>query len=301
MREEQWGLLVDVLDALLDGHSLYRAVCDADDRAVALLGIYMNPVGLAHRGLTRQQFLGADLVERTLWQGNPDAAAAYLRVVNDRIPMRRRLVQDHLTGHLRAFEINAVCLPQTDGPALMSMAFRDVTEEAAARGRLERQARQLADLASTDPLTGLANRRTWDSAMARLVAEALTEQAAPLAVAVADLDSFKAFNDTRGHPAGDDLLMLLARTWRGMLHRGDVLARVGGEEFALALPGRDLKAARQILERLSTVVPEGQTVSVGVTLVEPGDDVRRVFARADNALYAAKRAGRARVMSLPPG
>jgi diguanylate cyclase (GGDEF)-like protein len=149
------------------------------------------------------------------------------------------------------------------------------------------QVTALADMAQTDPLTGLPNRRAWDSR-----AELSLRDDEPLAVAMLDLDHFKRFNDTYGHLAGDRLLRDTAAAWRETLRPGDLLARLGGEEFGLLLVGRDAAAAYEITERLRESVTDGQTCSAGVAVRRPGELFEAVVGRADHALYDAKAGGR---------
>jgi diguanylate cyclase (GGDEF)-like protein len=156
--------------------------------------------------------------------------------------------------------------------------------------------RRLAGQARTDPLTGLANRRMWDERL-ELERERCRRSGTPLTVAVLDLDYFKRYNDTRGHPAGDELLRQVAEAWTAMVRPTDTLARLGGEEFGVLLPDADLAAAAIVMERLRTGVPFDQTVSIGLTEHRRGEDVAATMQRADMALYAAKSAGRDQVAS----
>ena len=114
----------------------------------------------------------------------------------------------------------------------------------------------------------------------------------PLCVAIVDLDHFKQFNDVHGHQAGDRLLKSSASAWRTALRQTDTLARYGGEEFGVVLPGCSADVAEVVLERLRELTPDGQTCSVGLAEWSPGESDADVVARADAALYAAKRAGR---------
>jgi diguanylate cyclase (GGDEF)-like protein len=155
-------------------------------------------------------------------------------------------------------------------------------------GRLETAAR-------TDDLTGLYNRRAWDEELGREISRA-DRDGGPLCVAILDLDRFKQYNDNHGHQAGDRFLKQMAGSWSDSLRAGDILARYGGEEFALALPRTDLDSAQQMLERLCDQLPDGQTCSAGVCVWDGAESVATLTARADTALYAAKAAGRARVV-----
>lgn len=160
---------------------------------------------------------------------------------------------------------------------------------------VQTQAVQLAALARTDPLTGTANRRTWDHELSR-AAKAARDGGRRLAVAILDLDHFKTFNDTFGHPAGDELLRDAVRAWRAALPAGAVLARYGGEEFAVLLPGHDLEQARRAVAALAPQTPRGQTFSAGVAEWGASENPAALVAAADRALYRAKRGGRNRVL-----
>ena len=149
----------------------------------------------------------------------------------------------------------------------------------------------LSKMAETDELTGLPNRRAWDETMRRAVGYA-SRTHRPLCVAVVDLDHFKAFNDEYGHQTGDRLLKTAAAAWRTALRQTDTLARYGGEEFAVALPSCAAPEAEVVLDRLRTLTPENQTCSIGLAEWAPGESALELVARADEALYEAKRSGR---------
>jgi diguanylate cyclase (GGDEF)-like protein len=148
---------------------------------------------------------------------------------------------------------------------------------------------QLSEQASTDPLTGLDNRRAWDQALDGALTQA---EAGTCCVAVLDLDHFKVFNDAHGHLAGDRLLKEVAAAWRGELRPNDVLARYGGEEFAVLLRDCEVAAAQQVIARLRARTPAAQTCSAGLAAWDGLESSQALIARADAALYAAKRRGR---------
>jgi len=156
----------------------------------------------------------------------------------------------------------------------------------------------LAAQSRRDPLTGAANRRSWDEEVDRELDRA-SRTGHTLTVAILDMDDFKAYNDTHGHVAGDILLKDFVTAIRAELRTGDVIARWGGEEFALALPDCDLQQAKTIASRLLDVVPSGQTVSIGITQDQAQDTPRAMIERADSALYAAKDGGRNQVKAYP--
>jgi diguanylate cyclase (GGDEF)-like protein len=154
----------------------------------------------------------------------------------------------------------------------------------------------LEDLAYTDALTGLGNRRAWEAWLDAALGAARPD-GPPLCVAVFDLDRFKAYNDANGHPAGDALLTAASKLWRRELRPTDVLARYGGEEFAAVLPACSLADAQIVVERIRVATPLGQTVSAGIAEWNRVEDAAALVARADAALYAAKAAGRDRALA----
>jgi len=166
---------------------------------------------------------------------------------------------------------------------------------------------QLHEAARHDPLTGLPNRAGFAEAAALALAQA-GRAGAPVAAAMLDLDRFKRINDAHGHAAGDAVLRGATAALTGALRPGDVLGRMGGEEFAVILPGLDATAALPVVERLRAAVEaavphpagggERVTLSAGVATL-PGLDapgLEAALASADAALYAAKAAGRNRAL-----
>ena len=175
--------------------------------------------------------------------------------------------------------------------------LRVILEHDAIQKEMVRQAR-------TDPLTGLLNRRAFMDEMARRF-DRLEVDGMPGALLYVDLDNFKSLNDSRGHDAGDEALRLVARVLQAHVRPMDLIARLGGDEFALWLDGADELAAAERAEQLRTVGPAalshlplaGQpkiSLSIGIAARWPGrcEDVDRLMERADQAMYAAKRAGR---------
>jgi diguanylate cyclase (GGDEF)-like protein len=164
-----------------------------------------------------------------------------------------------------------------------------------------REARELADI---DALTGLHNRRYFHETLAREVSRARRYRR-PLSLVVLDLDDFKAVNDQIGHLAGDDVLAEIGERMRGVVRTADIACRIGGEEFAVLLPESSLADAEQLYERLahavaaSPVADAGDlSLSGGITHLHADDNPTTFFERADDALYAAKAAGKARAHIL---
>ena len=157
------------------------------------------------------------------------------------------------------------------------------------------QSVRLSALARSDFLTGAPNRRTWDHELPR-ACKLSRENETTLCVAILDLDRFKVYNDTHGHQAGDRLLQEAVRAWSAALPPEALLARYGGEEFAVLIAGVEAADLVRILHELRAVTPGGQTFSAGVAVWDPRTEPGTAVAGADKALYAAKRAGRDRIL-----
>lgn len=167
--------------------------------------------------------------------------------------------------------------------------------------QIEAVNRRLQELASTDGMTGLANHRAFQEQL-RSELKIADTTGRPLALLLMDVDQFKTYNDTFGHPAGDEVLRSLARLIQENMRTEDYAARYGGEEFAILLPGTTERAAFEIAERIRGVVADYPfpcrrvTLSIGVARYDaPKMPPEKFVARADEALYTAKHAGRNRV------
>jgi diguanylate cyclase (GGDEF)-like protein len=152
---------------------------------------------------------------------------------------------------------------------------------------------RLEQMANTDELTGLGNRRAWGQELRREM-ERSRRGGGRFAVALLDLDRFKDYNDRHGHPAGDQLLRQAASQWRTRLRLVDTLCRYGGEEFVVLLPDCPEKEATTVIERIRSATPMGQTLSGGIVRWDGDETAEALIERVDRALYAAKRAGRDR-------
>ena len=184
-------------------------------------------------------------------------------------------------------------------------AFRRDAHE---RGRLARASESYMQAALTDPLTGLQNRRYFDDALREYLREfALIDR--PLGVLMLDLDHFKPLNDTYGHDNGDRVLRAVAQCLQEHTRYHDVLARIGGEEFAIIVPNSSLVGLERFAERIRQAVAEtpilidGEavtvTTSIGIAEWDGQEDGEALIKRADRHLYGAKAAGRNRVGSTP--
>jgi diguanylate cyclase (GGDEF)-like protein len=195
--------------------------------------------------------------------------------------------------------------------------FRNAIVIARVRTHLQivNQMRMIERLGLVDPLTDLPNRRCFDERMAVEWRRAQRDKT-PLAFMMMDVDKFKAYNDTYGHPQGDVLLKSLARIFAAAARRpGDLAARLGGEEFCLLMPDTGPEGARELAEEIRANVEAARiptvdrqtvtsvTISIGAAILVPGEHAvpADFIARADRLLYAAKEGGRNRVCSDPAG
>ena len=182
----------------------------------------------------------------------------------------------------------------------------DITEQsrrekglAQSRDIALREARKARELANTDPLTGLANRRRVMAELDRLIVRS-RQSGEPLAVIMLDIDYFKRINDTYGHPAGDDVLRSVGKLLNRQVRAGDVVGRIGGEEFVWIVREADGSVARILAERLRQAVAASNmgdgmppvTISLGFASMRSEDSGLCMFGRADQALYQAKDHGR---------
>jgi diguanylate cyclase len=160
----------------------------------------------------------------------------------------------------------------------------------------------------TDPLTGLGNRKFFDRMIDMAVETAFASER-PLALLMFDIDHFKSFNDSYGHLTGDQVLRLVGTSLKHTIKGQDITARYGGEEFAVVLPNTPLHQAIAIADQIRHTIMAKElkkkstgeilgrvTISVGVSMLKPGDDTDALIERADACLYAAKRNGRNRVI-----
>ena len=185
------------------------------------------------------------------------------------------------------------------------------TRLAASRQEIEQLQQNLEIVrteALTDPLTTLSNRKYFDAALAKGIAEA-QEKNEPLSLLMADIDHFKSFNDQYGHLTGDQVLRLVALAMKQNVKGRDVAARYGGEEFVVALPNTALQSAITVADHIRRAVMTKElmrrsngerlgrvTISIGAAVLRPGDTAQVLIERADKCLYAAKRNGRNRVI-----
>lgn len=194
---------------------------------------------------------------------------------------------------------------------LQGQLTRTLEEVRVKNQQLQDAVERLETMAATDPLTGLANRRAFGSAMQRCLAEARRHRT-DLSLIMIDLDGFKTLNDTLGHQRGDELLTRVARVLEANLRRSDIAGRFGGDEFVLLLPQADESTSRMVATRIAdefrlvvaalfkdTPVAGRVSMSMGLTCLhaEYPADAEQLIAQADHALYRAKQTGRNRLMT----
>ena len=230
--------------------------------------------------------------------GRQTRQATELEQLKTQVSTRLSAIDTHVQDY-RSREEQRIAKLEERGDAMRQRI--DELERETSQLRQSLQAEQ--QMAATDPLTRIPNRLAYQQAVVDEISR-FRRFDRPLALAVSDIDHFKAINDTYGHKAGDKVLFAVAQVLRKHLRSTDFVARVGGEEFVSLLPGAELAQAQRLCEELRRKIsaigfhfggkPVKVTASVGLTALRPEDDADSVFERADQALYLAKRNGRDR-------
>jgi diguanylate cyclase (GGDEF)-like protein len=294
--------LQDAIDAMPAGVEIY----DAQDRLV----IFNRRLAQIYPHVAEQMSLGQtfeSLVRRSVELGMISDARGQEQAWVARRMAQRREARGDAPLLQRSHDGRWMHIYETRGPGGNVIGVRlDVSELVRQREQLDAANAALAHLSATDALTKLANRRRFDERYAEELQRA-RRHATPLALLMVDVDHFKRFNDRHGHPEGDRALRAVAAVLAQQARRpGELVARIGGEEFALLLPQADGPTAlavaahcHEAIERLA--LPHGDsptaahlTLSLGAALWRAHEDGATLMARADAALYAAKAAGRAR-------
>jgi two-component system, cell cycle response regulator len=224
------------------------------------------------------------------------------------VPLLAIAEADNNARLVRALEIgvNDYLIRPVDGNEILARVRTQIRKRRYT-ARLRDNERLSIEMAITDPLTGLYNRRYMETHMGALVNQAIA-RGKPLSVLIVDIDYFKSINDTHGHDAGDDVLQDFAIRLRKSIRGIDLACRYGGEEFVVVMPETDMAVATMVAERLRRRIASEPfpiqkgartvdvTISIGIAALGPDDNAAAVIKRADQALYRAKRDGRNRVV-----
>lgn len=291
------SLFKHVLDNLLDG--VYFT--DRDRRIT-----YWNHAAEYLTGYSAEEVMGKRCSDNFLV--HVDASGCLLCVgdcplsetIADGRPHRAEVYLRHKSGHRVPVEVRVCSIRGGNGEIVGAVEiFNDNSRQRAMRER----AKELASLAFLDPTSQVGNRRYLEQQLSQQLDQHF-KSGTQFGVMLADLDEFKKINDTYGHETGDLVLITVAKTLSNCLRASDVVGRWGGDEFLAILPGITKGALAKASEKLRKMVAQstvavdsiriGVTISVGVTIVAPGDSPQSLIRRADQFLYASKQSGRNR-------
>ena len=308
------------MEAVKEAHRVgaqYRLLADHCSDVIIHIGFdrvcrYVSPAVEHMLGWTKTELVGRD----TAFLLHPEDAELLHEEVQfltkNSGPLCSRCRQLHRDGHYVWVEANMQAIEVGGKADGFVASLRDISDRIEAEEKLAAAAAEMAKLAATDQLTGIANRRRFSEELARQWRQSAREEL-PLSLLLIDVDFFKPYNDSYGHQAGDEVLKAVAATIVAALHRpADLAARWGGEEFAVLLPATDIGGAigvaeivRSAIEALHTphrgAVLGYLTASVGVATAYPcrNQSSEPLVAEADANLYEAKRRGRNRVGAPP--
>jgi len=328
-REASRSLGIKVSASTIEAAPLPRRllVVTDDGRLAAGLGLALDRAGFeVNTGIARPVVEVAspasapELVLIDVTRHDPLAIAARFRQIDRRRPVAIAHEARDPFRAVRALDLGlAEPLPRPLDPGATAAALTRLAERQALLTRLRRQYAQSLDLAVTDSLTGVFNRRYLDAYFAlqeRALHERMQADDAPeiplpqpsIAVLLIDVDRFKSINDRLGHAIGDAVLREIAERLLGHVRSSDMVVRVGGEEFAVLMPGADRSTAATVAERLRAVVeerpfalgPEPLRVTISVGIAEGALAPAALLAEADAALYVSKRKGRNCVTAAAP-
>lgn len=253
---------------------------------------------LQHQGLVEEMYLrlrdrdGHDipvLINASKLESDQGAASFLFALM----PIQRRFIFEDQLVEARK-EAEQALMAQREATDALQTAREELEENQAQLLRLNEQ---LQRLANTDELTQLANRRSFEEQLEYQLA-LQKRQSGRAGLMLLDVDHFKKINDLHGHSCGDEVLCKIGKLLRELMREVDTAARIGGEEFAIILPGVDEQGLHTAAERIRKKIESTRwrhgvvTMSVGVTMVSHEDSRERVLQRADRALYQAKRQGR---------
>lgn len=291
---------------LLEHEELIRNITDAAHDAVILIDhtglvTYWNPAAEHMFGYTKLEMVGKNLHDLVVPENNLAAyREGFPRFVQSGkgpfIGQTREVPAKRRNGEVFPAEVSLSAIKRHSQWSAVGIV-RDATEHV-------RIMEQLNQLATTDVLTGICNRRHFNEMLTSEIKRS-TRFSSPLTLILFDVDHFKRINDTFGHQSGDQTLIQLAQVVGGAIRVTDLLARWGGEEFAILAPGCNLDTGRLLAEKIRLLLEKqhfadvGQvTCSFGVADYAPGDDEDSLMKKADRCLYHAKASGRNRVETV---
>ena len=302
----------DLMDTMLQDGQLQEAILERLTDGVYFVDknrriLYWNAAAEKLSGFTKDQVLGTSCADNVLMHVDGDGiclceeGCPLEATMLDGEPREVHVFMHHCLGHRVPVRVRSAAVYGKDNEIIGSVeVFSDDTDNIRMLDRL----REMEQAALVDELTGLANRRYFDRAMAANLA-AYERQEESFGLLMIDIDFFKRFNDTHGHAVGDQALKVVGRTLAQNCRAYDTPVRWGGEEFTLMSTHTTREELAMIAERTRMLIAasrlhhEGQylglTVSIGCSFVEPGDDVESIVKRADENLYKSKRDGRNRV------
>ncbi|GMV38731.1 MAG: hypothetical protein AMXMBFR64_04470 [Myxococcales bacterium] len=310
-----------LVEQLIDHHYVLSA--RDGNEALRLLAEHQVAVVLSDQRMPEMS--GTELLSAAV-RIQPDAARILLTAYGDIQTVVQAVNEGHIFYYLtkpwQAFELQGIVARGVEHNRLLRERRRLIDELRQSNLELERRVRErtrellertrqleeaykvISELAALDPLTSVANRRTFMTALKR-EHERSERSLAPLTLIMLDLDYFKSINDTYGHGVGDLVLQETARHLKEVARPYDVVARIGGEEFVVLLPSTGLDQGTRVAERLRAQLagmsvegmPDVVTASFGVACLQPGEDTLALMRRVDAALYRAKDGGRNRVVT----
>jgi diguanylate cyclase (GGDEF)-like protein/PAS domain S-box-containing protein len=278
----------DRFRSAFDNAPIGMALVSPDGRFIKVNGALCDLTGYSETDLLIRTFQAIT---------HPDDLDTDLAHVQDVLADRRRSYQmekryHHADGHIIWVTLSVSLVRDTAGEPLYFISqIEDISNRKRRERVLETQAARLAVIAATDQLTGLSTRRTWDLAIADRTARP-DHDLERFGIALIDLDALKEINDTHGHHSGDQALVAMASALRTVVRDEDLVARIGGDEFAVLIPSISAEAMLALTERIIAALPEKLSASAGVASWDGSESPAELQHRADRALYAAKHAGK---------
>lgn len=289
-REQALAEAEDRFRSAFDNAPIGMALVSPDGRFIKVNGALCDLTGYSETDLLIRTFQAIT---------HPDDLDTDLAHVQDVLADRRRSYQMekryyHADGHIIWVTLSVSLVRDTGGEPLYFISqIEDISNRKRRERVLETQAARLAVIAATDQLTGLSTRRTWDLAIADRTARP-DHDLERFGIALIDLDELKEINDTHGHHAGDQALVAMASALRTVVRDEDLVARIGGDEFAVLIPSISAEAMLALTGRILSALPEKLSASAGVASWDGSESPAELQYRADRALYAAKHAGKGR-------